>query len=238
MATQAEMQLYAAAAGLPDPALMAAIGMAESGGRATVVNSIGCVGLWQINQPVWMKQHPSWTVAWLKVPLNNARAAKVVYDAQGLTAWEAYTNGSYQKFYHGSSTASAEPTTQLASYTAPDGTQIDLTQPPPGYTQAGWKDLLRVLPPYELYKLYKGDPVPDLPNSIGGVDLSGLNAVGAGVEASANWLANPRNWIRVAYVVVGAAVAIVGLSHIIPLSGVLNALPEGRIVKAAGKVIK
>lgn len=95
---KAQIQTIAIAAGLSQPGLMAAVAMAESSGRTDVVNSIGCVGLWQINQPVWVKSRPTWTKAWLKNPVNNARAAKVIYGLQGLQAWEAYTNGAYKKY--------------------------------------------------------------------------------------------------------------------------------------------
>ena len=82
----------ARAGGLPgDKDMWAAVAMAESSGRTDVVNSIGCVGLWQINQPVHIKTHPTWTVAWLQNPVNNAKAAAVIYRAQGMKAWEAYT---------------------------------------------------------------------------------------------------------------------------------------------------
>lgn len=114
--TMAQMEMYAAAAGLPEPRKWAAIGMAESGGRTDVVNAIGCVGIWQINQPVHVKTHPHWTVAWLKDPANNARAAKVIFDAQGWSAWEAYTgpdgqgdDGPWRKHYEGGSGGSAAP---------------------------------------------------------------------------------------------------------------------------------
>lgn len=77
---------------------MAAIAMGESSGNAGVVNSIGCVGLWQVNQPVWVGSHKDWSKDWLKNPSNNAAAAVAIYKAQGLTAWEAYTNGSFRKW--------------------------------------------------------------------------------------------------------------------------------------------
>lgn len=106
--SMAQMQMYAAAAGLPNPRLWAAIGQAESGGRTDVVNRIGATGWLQINQPVHVRSHPRWTKQWLKNPANNAMAAKVIYDEQGLTAWEAYTNGSYQQFYGGAGTGAAQ----------------------------------------------------------------------------------------------------------------------------------
>lgn len=109
--SQASMTNYARMAGFTNPALMGAIGMAESSGRTDVVNSIGCVGPWQVNQPVWVKSHPSWTVAYLKDPYNNAKAAKVIFDAQGYGAWEAYTNGAYKQYYSGSTASTGASTT-------------------------------------------------------------------------------------------------------------------------------
>jgi hypothetical protein len=105
--SQTQIKVYAATVGMSNPSLMAAIAMAESSGRTDVVNSIGCVGLWQIDQPVHVKTHPTWTVAWLKNPLNNAIAAKSILNSQGLGAWEAYTNGAYKKYYSGSTVTPA-----------------------------------------------------------------------------------------------------------------------------------
>jgi hypothetical protein len=70
---------------------MAAIALAESGGRSGVVNSIGACGIWQI--------HPS--QAGCTNANKNAKMAVAKYRSQGLTAWEAYTNGSYRKFLKG-----------------------------------------------------------------------------------------------------------------------------------------
>jgi hypothetical protein len=119
--SQTSIKLYAAAAGFTNPSLMSAIAMAESSGSTTVVNSIGCVGLWQINQPVWVKSHPTWTKAWLQDPAHNAAAAKVIYDSQGLNAWEAYTNGAYSKYYNGSTPLTAQQAGLVSTLTG--GTQ-------------------------------------------------------------------------------------------------------------------
>lgn len=74
-----------------------AVALAESSGRVEVVNSIGCVGLWQINQPVHVVAHPLWTRAWLQHAKNNARAAHVLSN-DGVTwhPWAAYTSGAYR----------------------------------------------------------------------------------------------------------------------------------------------
>ncbi len=98
--TQGQIKAIAISAGMKQPDLMAAIAMAESSGETTVVNSIGCVGLWQIH-PIHRQAHPTWTRAWLQNPVNNAIAAKAVYASQGLQAWEAYTNGAYKKYASG-----------------------------------------------------------------------------------------------------------------------------------------
>lgn len=56
-----------------------AIARAESSLRTDVVNnSTGAVGLFQINQPVHVRAHPTWTTSWLKDPGNNVAAARVV----------------------------------------------------------------------------------------------------------------------------------------------------------------
>jgi murein DD-endopeptidase MepM/ murein hydrolase activator NlpD len=74
--------------GLGDPNLMAAIALAESGGRQGIVNSIGAGGLWQIHPP-----EPGYLD-----PVTNARIAGRKLRTQGLKAWEVFTNGSYKKF--------------------------------------------------------------------------------------------------------------------------------------------
>ena len=76
--------------------LMAAIAMAESGGRADARNPSGATGLWQILGPVNPADGP-----YLTIPRTNAREAVLKWQTQGLSAWSAYTNGSYRKFMAG-----------------------------------------------------------------------------------------------------------------------------------------
>lgn len=101
-----QLKALAQQAGFPDPATAAAIAEAESSGNPDVVNSIGCVGLWQINQPAWASK--GWSVAWLQVPANNAAAAYIVYQAQGWQAWTTYTSGAYKQYMSGASSASTD----------------------------------------------------------------------------------------------------------------------------------
>lgn len=100
--TYAQVAAVIKKAGFPNPiinglrlhVIMTATCSAESGRRTDVVNSIGCVGLFQINAPV----HRKYDARRLKEADYNAKAAREIYGSQGLPAWEAYTNGSYKKF--------------------------------------------------------------------------------------------------------------------------------------------
>jgi hypothetical protein len=81
---------------------MTAIALAEGGGLLDQdgnvkceANFAGCCwGLFQINLGAWKVDK--------ELACDNAKAAKFAHDtifkAQGFKAWEAYTNGSYQKF--------------------------------------------------------------------------------------------------------------------------------------------
>jgi hypothetical protein len=224
--SQSQMMMYASAAGLPNPSLWAAIGEAESSGRTDVVNSIGCVGIWQINQPVWVKQYPQWSVDWLKDPMHNAQAAKVIYNAQGLGAWEAYTNGAYKKYYGGS--------------VSTGGTA----------TQAGWlQDFEKGFSNgwnfnfgqegQDLQQQYDQSALGQVTNALGG-----LGQISDRVGAASAWLGNPHNWLRVAYVAIGGLVLLVGIGGILrpvvqPVaSTATKAFPAGRVASAVKKGVK
>jgi hypothetical protein len=81
-----------------DPDIMAAIAMAESGGkyRALNRNTNGSTdkGLWQINS-IHGLEGKGYN---LYDPEDNAKAASVVYDKQGYKAWAVYNSGAYKKY--------------------------------------------------------------------------------------------------------------------------------------------
>jgi hypothetical protein len=84
---------------------MAAIALAESGGRVGAVggpNTDGSYdyGLWQINS-----SHRYSKARLLHDPGYNARAAVSVYHSQGLTAWSSYTSGRYRPYLANAATA-------------------------------------------------------------------------------------------------------------------------------------
>lgn len=93
-------KLWIKAGGPPAMAgTMAAIAMAESGGRsgAKHVNSDGSVdrGIWQINS-VHGYGDSSFNA------LQNAKQAVAIYNGSGLGAWTTYTSGAYRNFLGGS----------------------------------------------------------------------------------------------------------------------------------------
>lgn len=104
------------------PAVMVAIAGAESAGwnEAARGDPVGRVqpqryppcegyyswGLWQINiganlptvAALGAPNDPCGAARWLLNPENNARAARAIYDRQGLGAWSAWRNGSYLRY--------------------------------------------------------------------------------------------------------------------------------------------
>lgn len=227
--TQGQIAQVARAGGLPgDPDVWAAVAMAESSGRTDVVNSIGCVGLWQINQPVHVRSHPTWTVKWLQNPVNNAKAAAVIYRAQGWSAWEAYTgpdgrgsDGPWRQYYKKGVGATAAGWDPLKDF------WDDLLGPPergPGSEE--WEEDMGNLPG-------GGDLMPDL--GLGDV-AQGIGTIAEAVQKTAVWLGNSQNWVRIGYVAGGGLLVALGLS--IVAKPVLQKTPAGRVVKAAKKATK
>jgi hypothetical protein len=178
------MAMYATAAGFPNPGQMAEVGFAESGGDPNVVNSIGAVGVLQILQPVHVKSHPSWTVAWLKNPLNNFMAGKVLYDADkkaggnGLRPWEDSRlkgNGGGWGSKGSVEQAGLNPGDLLGDFL---GGFAD------GATGA----------------------IPDVPG------VGGLSDIASLTTKFATWATNPRSWLSAGYVLIGGVIIIVALS--------------------------
>lgn len=110
------------------PVVMVAIAGGESGWRTDAVgdavdrtqtqrypacNGYYSWGLWQINiganLPAVVKlgapNTPCGAAEWLKVPENNARAAKAIYNSQGLGAWTVWKNQSYLRYLSQAQTA-------------------------------------------------------------------------------------------------------------------------------------
>ena len=233
--------MVARAAGFQGDALVTAVAVSlaeNSPGDTGKVNSIGCVGLWQINSRV----HKQWTVAQLKDAATNARAAyQLSNGGTNWQPWEAYTgpdgkgsDGPWRKH-----AATALKAVQTAGGT---GTA----------TQAGFWDWLTSPDPWNL--------VPDdqehlLPDDIGGSEdplggglstgVSGiagsLAAIARALAAASDWLGDKDHWMRIAQVALGGGLLVVGLNIAVrpmlapAVGAVSSVLPSGAIKKVVGK---
>ncbi|MEU9048372.1 transglycosylase SLT domain-containing protein [Kitasatospora sp. NPDC048343] len=185
---------YARGAGFHGDALVDIVAVAtpESSLRTDAVNAAsGAVGIWQINQPVHVQDHPSWTKQWLMDPINNAAAAKVIYDQQGMGAWEAWTSGAAKPYM-----AAAQQAVQSVG----GGSSGGSTAPDP--TQAGAFDWL---PGYDIAK-----GGSDSSAGITGI-FKAVASIASLLISTAGWIADPRNWSRLIWVVVGGGIILVGL---------------------------
>lgn len=182
--------------------LMAAIAMAESGGKTDAIspkNTDGTYdyGPWQINST-----HTQFDRAKLiSDPLYNARAAVAIERSQGLSAWTTYTSGAYRSFLGTASGAiptfgRTRPGGQPAGQSSTFGSmsaQYD------GYLQ-------------ESTNIGSDSGGLSIPNPL---DLfSGpADAIGAVVDFLKwiAWIFHPRNILRVVEFITGATIMLVGV---------------------------
>ena len=115
-----EIAYYAKQAGFPagEVALATAIAMAESGGNTRAHNTRppdDSYGLWQINMygSLAVARRVAFGIATndaLFDPATNARAAKMIRQGQGWSAWSVYTSGAYKKHLEAAQQAANSPT--------------------------------------------------------------------------------------------------------------------------------
>lgn len=87
--TLAQLQALAASVGFPDPALAAAVAMAESGGNPNAYNTEGSYGLWQID--VVYNQSYASNPSVLFDPVTNAKAAYAISSkGTNFRPWTTY----------------------------------------------------------------------------------------------------------------------------------------------------
>jgi len=108
--TLAELNALALSVGFPDPALAAAVAMAESSGYPhaqgdprgpflPVPNGVShSFGLWQVNLPA----HPEFNAQDLLDATYNARAALLISQGGKVwTPWTTFRDGTYKQFMGG-----------------------------------------------------------------------------------------------------------------------------------------
>ncbi|MFF8495177.1 transglycosylase SLT domain-containing protein [Streptomyces albidoflavus] len=226
--TQAQVAMYAQAAGMPNPQLMAAIAMAESGGNTRAHNPVppdNSYGLWQINMlgsmgPARRREYGITSNTALFDPAVNARAAAKILSSQGLKAWSTYTNGAYKKYMGGGATP-------VFDFNDPFNLWPD-----------DWGDAPGSLGGDSLNDMFGGDGSTSLSMDPGLADVAkGIGTIAEATAKAAVWMAQPANWVRVAYVVGGAALAGMGLYIIAsPLVGKAAAATPG--AKAVKSMVK
>jgi len=222
-----------------DLVIATAVALAESSGRYWVVNSIGCVGLWQIYVKVHIKAHPTWTTAAMKDPDRNAAAARVLWKDRGWQPWEVYTgpDGSGKDGPFLAQMGRARMAAAQVDTSSGAGSGAEVSTGGGGaaggtVSQAGWESVSGNADSVLLESI-----IPQLPSIIGplyrffnesgdalGEGMGNLNPLGPfavigksilaisvmTVRASA-WLANPKNWLRVVEVIGGGAALFIGL---------------------------
>lgn len=221
-----------------DLVVATAMALAESSGRYWIVNSIGCVGLWQINVPVHIKDHPTWTTAAMKDPERNVAAARILWKDRGWKPWEAYTgpdgkgsDGPYTAQMGRARMAAAGVDKSAGSSASPISTgsgsgtgTVD---------QASWEavggnadqvlleSLIPQLPSLigPLYKFFSGPGGDALGDGLSSINPLGplavmgkaLLAISVMTVRGSAWIANPRNWLRVVEVLGGGVALFIGL---------------------------
>lgn len=189
-----------------------AIALAESGGYTGAVgdcNSGYSLGLWQIHVPA----HPVIIDAGGD-PFNaydNAGMAAEVYRLQKFKAWSTYKDNSYQS--HMTDVTTAWPN-KVKPLNVGSGTFKDTdghyTAPIIGSAQTVVDDTKAT--------------------------AQGIASIGVYLGKGAAWIGNPHNWLRIAFVGLGAGVVIAGLAKLVGVSGsdVAGVVPGGSIAAKAG----
>lgn len=174
--------------------LMAAIALAESGGRTDALNPTApdySVGLWQINYYGALREgrtrlfgSPEELIA---DPARQVKAARSILHGQGLGAWSTYTNGAYRQYLGGASTSALPPNLSTApAVGAGGGSSVQAA----GLQQAGYDAVVDLTPwgiPLNPFKLpgylagklggALGDGAKGLAGAAGGALWDGLGPV-------------------------------------------------------------
>jgi hypothetical protein len=184
------------------------VAMAESSGDARQVNSIQCVGLLQINQPVFIDQHPSWTIEYLQDPMNNLRVGLTIFQQAGNQfdgPWaDSKTKGGIPGGWGPHVTGGSTGTGTGSS----GGDAAQVADDPCKYIKGpAHKHCVGSLPDPGTYPDPSGGGIWDTAAEIGRLAQT--------VAKAGNWLADPANWVRIAYVVGGGILAVTAIDVII-----------------------
>ena len=214
--------------------IMAAIAMAESGGRTDNVggpNSDGTYdyGLWQINS-----SHTQFDRNRLLTdPVYNARAAVSIERSQGLGAWTTYKNGAFRQYLGSGRTVTPQQgiVRPGGPETGPSGAETEFA----AYTQdAGWyfNPLVPVPLPFKVPGPQLNIPIPN-PLDIFKGAAAAVKDTGTFLQWIA-WLFHPKNVLRAVEFVTGLTILGFGLHTL--LAVYKDAPQTGAAPRAAQRV--
>jgi len=212
-------------AGWPDDvqAVAVAVALAESSGTVTAINkSSGAAGLFQILPDAHPDMISGPTDTRWTSPLYNASGALKIWEDAGRkwTPWEAHTNGSYAPFLGPAQLAVAG--WQGAIRLKTDDQKLVAYKDAVGDAWA-FDQVLFLRGAFEGLKVplevagkgiydtmaEAGQATSDAVNDLPGVKQAGaIAAVGELFIGAAKWLSDQGNWVRIAQVTIGGALAI------------------------------
>jgi hypothetical protein len=197
--------------------IMAAIAMAESGGRMDAIdhdsNGSTDYGLWQINSV-----HGYDPTQLLNNALYNAKAAVAVFKSQGLGAWVTYNTGAYLAYLPGASRATVKngvtrpggDTSGTESSVAAllDAYQSSLARPDPStiVTTASMGPIATLTAQVQGAVTRKQAEQAISDSGIGGAINSTVDFLGF-----VAWFFSPENMLRVVEFLTGAGLMVLGL---------------------------
>lgn len=215
-----------------------AVATAESGRRTEAHNPRGCddsYGLWQINMvegrsgcdnlgPSRRQQYGLRSNEDLWDPMTNAQAmAAISSNGSNWNPWSVYTNGTY-RIHLGTGRSAANAIENAGTKTILDlvrSARNKATVKVPDKNGGIGLDDLIPNPVSDVAKLLS-TPITLIADA--------LNAYLSYLRASAEWISNRENWIRVMQVLLGGSLIIVGTSLI------LRPVVENRATQIVGQV--
>lgn len=197
----------------------AAVAMAESDGNTNAHNKVppdDSYGLWQINMigtlgPARRRQFGITTNDQLFDPVTNAKAMKAVSSNGGnFNPWSTYGGTAYHRYLANEVSDGGHDRGFWSKFFNPDL---------PGYL--GGKSVTDTV---------KDNPVTNTAQAAAqGAEIAGKAAV---------WISDSSNWIRVAYVVGGVTIGIVGLIMIVQQTGPGKAVTKAAVAVGTKGVMK
>jgi len=195
-----------------------AVALAESSGRtdATNHNSDGSTdyGLWQINSVhADLLKSGNW-----QTPLDNAKMAKSVHDNAGSwQPWSTFNSGAWLAYYGRAKVASTATTDAVTTAGQPNVT----------LTGFDWKTILEG--PGALIPGFSGALGGGAAGALTGGGISGLADAITSLGKFLAFVADPKNWLRVAEFLGGLAIVAWGLWQFV------NATSLGGAIKSTAK---